>query len=107
PGLAGVTITNQFGAVLADLKSPEYLLVPSAKSTTAPPGPIVPAIDHYTCYKVLRARFTRPSIGIDDQFGSWTVDVKKPARLCIPANKNNEGVPDPASNLLCYQVRSS
>jgi hypothetical protein len=33
-----------------------------------------------------------------------TVDVKKPTHLCVPADKNGEGIPDLTQNLMCYKV---
>ncbi len=106
-GRQGVVVTNQFGVLSVDLAKPDYLFVPSAKSTTAPPMPIVPGIDHYTCYSVRRARFTQQGISIDDQFTSLVLDLKKPVRLCAPVDKNSEGIKNPAVHLLCYKVRPS
>jgi hypothetical protein len=39
-----------------------------------------------------------------DQFGSGPTRVVRPRRLCNPADKNDEGVDDPASHLMCYQA---
>jgi hypothetical protein len=33
------------------------------------------------------------------------VDVLRPFDLCIPVNKDREGVPDPVSNLECYEIQ--
>jgi hypothetical protein len=33
------------------------------------------------------------------------VDVLRPFDLCTPANKDREGVPDPVSNLECYEIQ--
>ncbi len=35
------------------------------------------------------------------------VDIKKPFRLCLAANKENEGVMHPDAHLLCYRIRLS
>ena len=105
--LRGVTVTNQFGSFVVDVVKPEYLFVPSAKSLSTPPTPIVPTIDHFTCYRVARARFGQKGISVDDQFASLSVDVKKPVRLCVPVDKNGEGIKTPALHLLCYKVRTS
>jgi hypothetical protein len=32
-------------------------------------------------------------------------DVLKPQLLCAPADKNGEGIKDPARHLLCYRVK--
>ena len=42
---------------------------------------------------------------IDDEFGTIIVDVKRPVRLCVPVDKNGEGIPDPTQHLMCYEVR--
>src|SRR4029079_16630534 len=45
-------IVNQFGTILVDVKKPDRLLVPSAKSlSVVPPAPTVSAVDHFQCYK--------------------------------------------------------
>lgn len=33
--------------------------------------------------------------------------MKKPLRLCVAADKNGEGIVDPAAHLMCYQIRQS
>ncbi len=45
------------------------------------------------------------NLSITDQFGTIGIDVKRPLHLCLAADKNDEGVPDPGQALLCYQVR--
>ena len=101
-----VTFQNQFGSITVDVVRPDYLFVPSAKSTTAAPGPITPAINHFACYRVVGARFAQKGIKVDDQFKSVVGDIKKPVRLCTAVNKNDEGVLDEAGNLLCYQMKT-
>jgi hypothetical protein len=98
-------VTNQFGTVSVDLVRPDYLMVPSAKSLTGPPSPIVPTIDHFKCYRVLKARTRASNLAIDDQFGSLSVDVKQPSRLCLPADKNGSGITNPLVPLMCYKTQ--
>ncbi len=99
-------IVNQFGTIVADIAKPEQLLVPSAKSLSAPPvPPSNPAVDHFKCYRVRHAKTQMPGIKVDDQFGTLIVNVRKPVRLCLAANKNNEGVIDPNAALACYLVK--
>src|SRR6185369_3127769 len=46
--IPNVQITNQFGTVVATLRKPDVLMLPTAKSTTAPPGPLpASVIDHF------------------------------------------------------------
>ena len=64
-----------------------------------------PAVDHFKCFKAKRARARATGITVVDQFGTKTVDVRKPAHLCAPTDKNGEGVLDPSGFLMCYKVR--
>ncbi len=101
-----VPVANQFGTFVLDVVKPDLLLVPSAKSlTSTPPAPTAPAVDHFKCYKVARARAHINGVKVDDQFGTLSLDVRKPTRLCIPADKNGEGIQDSAALLLCYRAR--
>jgi hypothetical protein len=100
------SVTNQFGTILLDLVRPDSLLVPSAKSHTGPIATYAPAIDHFKCYKA-RGRFRISDLKIDDQFGTIVAAIKRPVRYCAPVDKNGEGIMDPGTHLLCYQVRSA
>lgn len=105
----GLHILNQFQDAVINLARPDYMMVPSAKDlTTTPPAPPIPApINHYKCYTIERSRFRASDIKIDDQFGTLTVDIKRPVRFCAAADKQDEGIVDPASHLICYQVRQA
>ncbi len=108
-------LTDQFGIHTLAVKKPLALQVPTAKSlTSSPPPPDAPSLDHFQCYKVKTAkgtlRFTAvENVVLEDQFGTTTVTVKKPARLCVPANKNGEspGAESHPSHLLCYEVKQT
>jgi len=101
------TVVDQFGTVVVTVVRPVLLLVPSAKSLTGPPAPLTPAIDHFQCYSVRGAHGRVNGVQVLDQFGSMTVDLKKPSRLCVAVDKRNEGVIDPNASLFCYAVRPS
>ena len=99
-------VVNQFGTIFVDVTRPAMLLVPSAKSLTDPPQPLVnPAVDHFKCYKVKGARQQVSGLEIEDQFGTLRVNVKKPISLCVPADKNGEGILDSTTQLMCYKIR--
>jgi hypothetical protein len=109
------TYVDQFGSHALDVKRPLSLQVPTAKSLSAPPpAPANPAVDHFQCYRVNRARgaakFT-PIAGVTlaDQFGTMTVELRRLRRLCVPANKNGEepGAESHPDHLLCYQVKQT
>lgn len=108
-----LTVTDQFNAsgLVIDAKKESHLLVPTAKSLSGPPSlPGAFVVDHFQCYKTKIAKdgpkFTPVlDVTIQDQFGTMRVDVKKPRYLCVPVDKNGEGIHDAASHLMCYQVK--
>lgn len=114
PKRLGLTVTNQFGTITLDAIRPDLLMVPTAKSLGGPPAPLVPPlVDHFMCYKVKRSRGTpkfvpQVAIPVVDQLETVTLDASKPARLCVPANKNGEdpSAPGHPLALLCYKSRS-
>ena len=109
-----VRIDNQLGTVFLDTVRAEMLLVPTAKSLTAPtapPNPAMHAVDHYECYKVQVSKGTPKfpkglEVTVGDQFTSPAKRflVRKPRLLCTPANKNGEGTHN-LDSLLCYSLR--
>jgi hypothetical protein len=107
--VSGVVVMNQFGPQLMDLSKPDLFLVPSAKDLVQIPAPLPgpPALDHFKCYKVRRTKLRATGIAVEDQFGAGTVDIKKPAHLCLPTDKNGEGVVNAAQGMLCYKVKRS
>jgi hypothetical protein len=104
---ARATVTNQFGSLTLDVVKPDSLLVPTAKSLTSPPSRLEHPTDHFKCYTVKGASFRRDAVTVDTQFGPLTVDIKHPLHLCLPADKNGEGIINPDMSLLCYQARGS
>ena len=101
----GASFTDQFGTLTMDLVRPDYIMIPSAKSLVAPPPPYTnPGINHFKCYKTAHANRRVASLTLDDEFGSLTLALKKPVRLCIPADKNGEGIMLPLTSLLCYKA---
>jgi len=104
----GLSVTNQFGAVTLDIFKPDRLLVPTAKSLAGVPAPPnFQTLDHLKCYKVALAKTRASGIKIDDQFGTVTVDIKKPLHLCVAVDKNGEGIPVPGQTQMCYLVRTT
>jgi hypothetical protein len=70
--------------------------------------------DHFQCYKVAVSKNTPkfvPALGVSlgDQFGTMTVDVKKPKYLCAPVDKNGEDptAPTDLAYLMCYQAKQT
>jgi hypothetical protein len=107
-------VIDQLGSHILDIKKPTHLMVPTAKSLVASPPPLVaPALDHFQCYQVKgtkgAVKFVKQSVTVEDQFGTMTVELKKPAHLCIPVDKNDEtpGAGNHAGHLLCYQAKQT
>ncbi len=101
-------VVNQFhpNGVRVDLLRPEVLFVPTGKSLTDPPPPYTPAIDHFLCYRVSGGSLLRNAVNATDQFGTIVVGVKRALRLCVPVDKNGEGILDGSQSLMCYKARS-
>ena len=66
----------------------------------------------FTCYRAAptrgAARFTaRPGVSVVDEFGSSTVDVRKPKLLCAPADVNGDdpGAPSRPDHLEDYFIK--
>lgn len=100
-----LAVTDLFGPLTMDLVRPDYIMIPSAKSLVAPPPPYTtPGINHFKCYKTAHATRRITSLTLDDEFGSLILALKKPVRLCVPADKNGEGIMEPETSLLCYKA---
>ena len=108
-----VEITNQFGMETLEVLKPSELCVPSAKGVGMTPDalPDGAEVDHVKCYKVRNAPGNTPFAGttvtLDDQFESKQTDVSKTSRLCIPVDKNSEGIFDSTENLVCYKIKDT
>jgi len=104
----GIVASNQFGTITFNVFKADRMLVPTAKSLAGIPAPpMFPALDHFECYKTAHAKTRVPAIKIEDQFGTITVDIKKPLHLCIPVDKNGEGIPTPGQAAMCYKVQTT
>lgn len=102
-----VRAVNQLGDITFDVVRPDRIMVPTAKDLVAPPPPLVnPSVDHFKCYRIRHARTRVDGLNVTDQFGDLVVNVKRPLRFCVPADKNMEGINDPASHLMCYKVKT-
>ena len=111
-----VQVSNQFGTADLLTGQPRALCLPTWKSLTGPPNqPTVqpPGLDHFTCYPVRyvgTARFTPPPVvGLRDQFGNTVTAVGAPTVLCLPTQKEANGViypiTNPSEHLLCFPVK--
>lgn len=111
-----VRVTNQLEEIRVDTVKPELLLVPTAKTLTQPgpppPNPLGHNVDHYKCYRV-RVTPGTPlpaqdrKVTVEDQFTAPAkyLTLRKPRHLCLPVDKNGEGIKNPAAHLLCYAAK--
>ncbi len=110
---ANLTVTNQLGSIILDTVKPALLLVPAAKDLNVdppPPNPLSHEVDHYKCYKVKvhsgTLKFVPVTVTVADQFTpTKSFEVKKPALLCTPVDKNGEGIKHGVVHQLCYKVK--
>ncbi len=101
-------VVNELGTIVVRVVKPVVLLVPSTESLMGQPPPVgSPVIDHYQCYNVRGGRTRVANVQVVDAFGSLTVNIKRPSRLCTAADKRGEGILDPDANLMCYTVRAA
>jgi hypothetical protein len=110
-----VRIDNQLGRIFVDTIRTNRLMVPTAKSVppAPPPGPPSPSslVDHFRCLTVRttagRPHFVPVTVAVADQFGTRQVTLVRPVRLCIPTDKNGEGIENPATHLMCYKAKGA
>jgi hypothetical protein len=102
------TFVDQFGTLTLDLVRPQFLLVPSGKDGVAQQPPL----DHFQCYKVKKSKgapkFVPKTATISNQFEqSVTLTLKKPYKVCVPADKNGEDptAPNHPTSLVCYKTK--
>lgn len=62
-------------------------------------------VDHLRCLKARGKGFTQRTVAVDDRFGTGSVTLLKPYRLCTPTSVSGDPVADPTTHLLCYRVR--
>jgi hypothetical protein len=86
----GLPLKDQFGTIMVDVRKPQYLCNPVDKNGDDPTAPT--HVGHLMCYQIKQVDpvpfVKRVGIFVNDQFGPETLDVTKPALLCVPALKN-------------------
>ena len=85
--IQNVSLADQFGPGLVDVQRPKRLCNPADKNGEDPTAPTHE--QHRLCYQVKQTDlvpFMKLSGAfVQDQFAAETLDVKKPALLCVPA----------------------
>src|SRR5262245_44909400 len=77
------------------------MLTCSSDCTCEPPSV---GLDHFECYAIKPRRFSPVTATIDDELGSLVERVRAPNRLCVPADKNGEGIGDPTDHLVSHEL---
>lgn len=110
--ISGQLVTNQFGSIRLDVRQQRSLLVPSTVGAGGPPSSSPDgSLSHFSCYDVRvtnrTPRFAPRTVSVQTAFDAVDVLVRKPVRLCVPANKNGEAPSAPSlpESLLCYQTK--
>ncbi len=90
-----ILFQNQFGQYSINIKNPNYLLVPTQK--TSHKGSKFPdSLDHFKCYKIIKINVQPPSVdsvNLKDQFGiEKNLMVREPVYFCVPVSKNLPGI---------------
>lgn len=103
-------VPNLLLVTSVDTSKPDRLLVPSTKSIIVPLSDTTYNIDHYKCYKAKTTKGTPKFVGAfflgQDQFEpAKDYDLKKLTRVCLPVDKNGEGIINPDWNLLCFSAK--
>ncbi len=81
--VSGVTVTDQFGSIVVDIKTPLHLCLPAIKEHE---GPLVDPSTALMCYKVNGLPpVGRPLVHTLNQFGPDSYDFFGPRDLCVPS----------------------
>lgn len=68
--------------------------------------PAQPALEHFKCYTLERAKFKARNVTLIDQFGPRKAKVAKRRELCNPVQKNQEPFSNRNAHLQCYATES-
>jgi uncharacterized repeat protein (TIGR01451 family) len=112
------TVNNVFfDDLVITLSKIDRLLVITGSSAAASGVivPTAPSTDHFKCYAATVAKTPRgvtppyPSfapghIQLQDEFGTFSAEVVKPVRLCIPATFDGSAIKDADNALMCYSI---
>ena len=116
PVKKNVVVQNQFGTFVVDVRVPDSLLVPTAKSVVPapPPPPLAPnTFNHFLCHKVdvkSGPNVKQPPLTLIDQFtkpNSYNINLESVKRLCVAASKKGEPIVDSNVHMLCFTTKDN
>jgi len=90
------------GSVSCPPGSPSGAVLACNADCTCPAAPV--GLDHFQCYGVKRRAFSPVPVTVEDQFGTLEQSVRRPGRLCVPSDKDGEGIIDPTDHLVSYEA---
>jgi cysteine-rich repeat protein len=86
----GIPVTDQFGSMIVTVKKPTRLCVPVDANGVTPAAETHP--NHLVCFQVKQTSLpkfaTVSPLFTRNQFGTETIDARKPTELCVPAFAN-------------------
>jgi hypothetical protein len=71
---------------------------------TAAASRLALGVDHFSCYATKFSAFKARRVKLRNQFGTISILVGQPLRLCAPANKNGSGILHKEAHLTCYSL---
>jgi hypothetical protein len=108
------TYVDQFGELELTIRDRASVMVIAGKAVGGgfpafPPS----SIDNFQCYDVRESTETRerfrngPMVTIEDQFGTIEAQIRRPRRVCAPADVENDigQIPNSEYHLVCYDLR--
>lgn len=100
-----VTAQDQFGSLTLTISTPGLMCAPSEKNDVDS----ALRLDHFKCYAAKTAsktpKFTPRDVTLADQFETKNTTVLKPVSLCVPVDKNSEGIRNTDTHLTCYDIK--
>src|SRR5262249_49300420 len=72
----------------------------SSTTTTTQP-------DHFQCYEIKPGALPPTTVTAQDQFGTQSLTLRFPHRLCAPADKNGGGIINQVQHLVGYELLNS
>jgi hypothetical protein len=95
-----VTLVDQFGPSTATVVRTTRFCNPADKAGEGIPDPTA----HLNCYKIRDSATARPKVVVENQFGSQTLEVRRPDSLCTPAEKDGVPINSDLNHYKCYRV---
>jgi hypothetical protein len=97
-----VTLADAFRTVATNAERPVSLCNPVDKNGEGVDDPSA----HLECYKLTDRPFTTRFVAIHNQFGNLTLEVKNPATLCVPSEKNGVSSTLRINHFACYAAHT-